>query len=77
MSFKRYCDRCGAPINPSYAYKPISIGYEDSEDCKKYDLCVSCAYALSKFLKGEEKNEQTICNGLPMAENNRIYIGRE
>lgn len=59
MSIKRYCDRCGVSINPSYTYKPISIGHEHSEDCKRYELCVSCAYALNKFLKGEEKNEQT------------------
>ena len=54
MSIKRYCDRCGAIINPSLAYTPVSVGHTSSDRCETYELCVSCAYKLKKFLKAEE-----------------------
>lgn len=54
MSIKRYCDKCGAIINPSYTYTPVSVGNTCSDKCEIYELCVSCAYKLKKFLKAEE-----------------------
>lgn len=54
MSFKRYCDRCGAIIDPPTSYLPVRVGHELSNICEKTELCVSCEYKLKKFLKAED-----------------------
>lgn len=55
---KRFCDRCGAEINPresaSYvyiSYKPISTNLGLFAHITS-ELCVSCAYHLKQWLKG-------------------------
>lgn len=54
MATKKICDACGAEINPK------SLGTEmilrnDRYEQENYDLCVSCAFHLHKWLDGEEK----------------------
>lgn len=58
MSIKRYCDRCGAEINPPKSYTTVKMAmtYEDTRYIV-YELCVSCAYKLKKFLKAEVTEE--------------------
>ncbi len=59
---KRFCDRCGAEINPresaSYVIvsdKPVVnyIGQIVHIPTKASELCVSCAYHINQWLKGE------------------------
>ena len=53
MAKKYVCDRCGEEINPIESVRRISVGgyYYSAGD--EYDLCVSCAFWLDKFLKDE------------------------
>lgn len=53
MSMKRFCDRCGAIINPLHSYTPVNVGHFHSDNCEDFELCASCAYKLKKFLKNE------------------------
>lgn len=55
MATKRECDRCGAEINPpnSVTYAGIRRIKNDISDTD-YELCVSCANKLRKWLNGEE-----------------------
>lgn len=57
MATKRVCDRCGAEINPanSVTYACIRRIKNDIND-KDYELCVSCAMNLKKWLRGEDDN---------------------
>lgn len=58
MATKRVCDRCGAEINPpsSVTYAGIRRIKNDIND-NDYELCVSCAYKLRKWLNGEEDDD--------------------
>ncbi len=48
------CDRCGAKINPERSRSIITIEIMDQfSRSKSFDLCVSCAYKIKKFMKGE------------------------
>ena len=48
------CDRCGAKIDPQHSGSVISIGkIDDLNKHENFDLCVSCAYKIKKFLKLE------------------------
>lgn len=53
MATKRVCDRCGAEINPfSYVtYAGMRRVKNDIND-NDYELCVSCACELRKWLNG-------------------------
>ena len=58
MATKKICDRCGAEINPpgSVTYAGIRfIKYDISDE--EYELCVSCAHKLRKWLSGEKEAE--------------------
>ena len=52
---KRFCDRCGAEINPTTSATYVGTGNNkhDIYDCE-IELCVSCAFNLKKWLKGDE-----------------------
>ena len=57
MATNRVCDRCGAEINLSnyvtYAgIRPIKNDINDND----YELCVSYAHELRKWLNGEEND---------------------
>ena len=56
MAVKHICDRCGAEINPRsggrycrLTHEPFYSGYDVPPE-----LCVSCAYKISVFLRGGE-----------------------
>ena len=57
MATKRVCDSCGAEIN-----LPNSVTYAGMRRVKNeindndYELCVSCAHKLRKWLNGEEND---------------------
>lgn len=48
---KLICDRCGREINPPKSITGLIIASGLQLD--NYDLCVSCAYYLKKYLKNE------------------------
>lgn len=57
MALKRICDVCGEPINPFSSGTLVLMdgSYESfGRDGKRFDLCVSCAMKLMKFLDGKE-----------------------
>ena len=60
MATKLIGDRCGAEINPknSVTYAGIRKRKNDIND-NDYELCVSCAHELRKWLNGEEENNGT------------------
>lgn len=54
MATKKICDTCGAEINPKASGTEMilqNIRYER----ENYDLCVSCAFHLHRWLDGDEK----------------------
>ena len=54
MAIKKICDVCGAEINPSSSGKVMSFGKFGA--CpESYDLCVSCAFHLQRWIHGKEK----------------------
>lgn len=58
MATKIFCDRCGAEINPLNRMTYISVksaGYAYAID---YELCVSCAHELRKWLSREEGEDE-------------------
>jgi hypothetical protein len=53
MAKKYVCDRCGEEINPIQTVKRVNVdGYYHGVG-DNYDLCVSCAFWLDKFLNDE------------------------
>ena len=58
MARKLICDRCSEEINPSKSAKRVLFGSAFDLDGKTYDLCVSCAFWLNKFLKDEIRIER-------------------
>ena len=59
MGIKRYCDRCGTIINPPTSCTPITVwasgNVKQDYGTQDYDLCVSCAFKLKKFLEAESE----------------------
>ena len=60
MATKLICDRCGEEINPKSfvtfaGMRRAKMGVSDND----YELCVSCAHELRKWLNGEEENNGT------------------
>lgn len=53
MASKLICDSCGAEINPKNSRTFMTLSGDSCEEV--YDLCVSCAFHLHKWLDGEEK----------------------
>lgn len=53
MASKLICDSCGAEINPQNSRTFMGLSHDGEEEL--YDLCVSCAFHLRKWLDGEEK----------------------
>ena len=57
MATKKICDRCGAEINPRESMTWIEICDSHYERKSEAELCVSCAFHLSEWLKGEGEKE--------------------
>lgn len=57
MATKKICDRCGAEINPKESATKLELyDYRNQPLCDQVvDLCVSCSFRLSKWMKGEEE----------------------
>lgn len=56
MATKKICDRCGAEINPRESMTNLEVyDYRKQPLCDQVvvELCVSCAFHLRKWLKGE------------------------
>lgn len=55
MATKRICDRCGAEINPRASMTHVELSDFHFQPERHSELCVSCAFRLRKWLKGEEE----------------------
>ena len=55
MATRRFCDRCGAEINPAEGSIYAGMSNFRYEGRLTYELCVSCAHRLEKWLNGDEK----------------------
>ncbi len=59
MATKKICDRCGAEINPRESMTNLELSdyrHQPVLDRVATELCVSCAFCLRNWLKGEENN---------------------
>ena len=57
MAIKRFCDFCGAEINPSSRITNASVRSKSDVDTKNegdYDLCEPCAWKLKLWLNGKK-----------------------
>lgn len=58
MAMTKTCDRCGAVIKPIESRTGMILyqGLYHNGEAKEYDLCVSCAYRLKKWMNRENDN---------------------
>ena len=58
MGIKKVCDRCNAEINPDTSGKILDVlvprTYQSDSRNQSFDICVSCAFKLDKWIKGVE-----------------------
>ena len=58
MAIKFVCDRCGYEMNPLENRTKVTVT-NDMGKMMEFDLCISCAYKMNKFLNEKDtvKNE--------------------
>ena len=60
MSRAKICDVCGEVINPEKSGSGVIVytGEYRTGRAVEYDLCVSCAFKLNKFLEGKSEGNR-------------------